>query len=143
MLSKNRDKLNLYKHPRSYFLHNNLHSDTEIQLPFYPYIGTRLFQHIDNQLIIAYLFQASALSKELQSRLEEKSLAEQELREKLGREREERDRIERENEEYKFELELARNEIKSLKQRISTVTTEILTVNTEFDATKVKHYRNT
>ncbi|XP_028411595.1 carboxy-terminal kinesin 2-like [Dendronephthya gigantea] len=81
--------------------------------------------------------EASALSKELQSRLEEKSLVERELREELGREREEKDRVERENEEYKFESELAKNEIKTLKQRLSTMTTEILTVNTELEATKV------
>ncbi|CAB3992465.1 carboxy-terminal kinesin 2-like isoform X1 [Paramuricea clavata] len=83
--------------------------------------------------------EASALSKELQSRLEEKSIAERELREEVEREREEKDRIDREREEYKFELELARNEVKTLKQRISTMTTEILSVNTELDATKVAY----
>lgn len=64
-------------------------------------------------------------------------MAEQELRGDLEREREEKDRIDREREESKFELELARNEVKTLKQRISTMTSENLGVNAELDATKV------
>ena len=79
----------------------------------------------------------SALSKELKSRLEEKTVVEQELRDELELEHQEKERLDREKEEFKFELELARNEIKTLKQRISTMTAEILSVNTELDGTKV------
>ena len=85
-----------------------------------------------------FLFpKASALTEELHSRLEEKSAIERELREELGSERDEKDRIDREREEFKFELELARNEVKTLKQKISTMSSEVLSVNTELDATKV------
>lgn len=86
---------------------------------------------------------ASALSKELQSLLEEKSISERNLQEELGKEREEKDRIDREKEEFKFELELARNEVKTLRQRISTMTSEILALNTELGATKVLYMTKT
>mgnify|MGYP002803954262 CR=1 FL=1 len=80
--------------------------------------------------------EASALTKELHSLLEEKTVVERELREELSREREGKDKIDREREELKFELELARNEARTLKQRISTMSSEMLSVNTQLDATK-------
>ena len=95
-----------------------------------------MFEVHHSVLCISYL-KASALTEELHSRLEEKSVVERELRDELGREREEKDRIDREREELKFELELARNEARTLKQRISTMSSEMLSVNTQLDATKV------
>ena len=87
--------------------------------------------------------QASALSKDLQVRvdtlLESKAEMERSYEQQLATERDEKENIERENNELKFSLEISKNENKSLKLKVSELTTQSLSLTTELNATKVKY----